>query len=25
LWLDLRCLEPEDEPQFIAQLGHWHT
>jgi len=25
LWLDLRCLEPEDEPQFIAQLAHWHT
>jgi L-seryl-tRNA(Ser) seleniumtransferase len=24
LWLDLRCLEPEDEPQFIAQLAHWH-
>jgi L-seryl-tRNA(Ser) seleniumtransferase len=20
LWLDLRCLEPADEPQFIAQL-----
>jgi L-seryl-tRNA(Ser) seleniumtransferase len=25
LWLDLRCLEPEDEPQFMAQLAHWHT
>ena len=23
LWLDLRCLEPHDEPQFIAQLAQW--
>ena len=23
LWLDLRCLEPDDEPQFIAQLARW--
>ena len=21
LWLDLRCLEPGDEPEFLAQLG----
>jgi hypothetical protein len=20
LWLDVRCLEPEAEPEFIAQL-----
>jgi L-seryl-tRNA(Ser) seleniumtransferase len=25
LWLDLRCLDPEDEPQFTGQLAHWHT
>jgi L-seryl-tRNA(Ser) seleniumtransferase len=24
LWLDLRCLEPADEPQFIAQLRQEH-
>ena len=24
LWLDLRCLEPADEPQFIAQLRQKH-
>ena len=25
LWLDLRCLEPADEPQFLAQLRHAHA
>jgi L-seryl-tRNA(Ser) seleniumtransferase len=25
LWLDLRCLEPADEPQFIAQLAPWRS
>jgi L-seryl-tRNA(Ser) seleniumtransferase len=21
LWLDVRCLEPQDEPQFLQQLA----
>jgi L-seryl-tRNA(Ser) seleniumtransferase len=25
LWLDLRCLEPADEPQFIAQMVPWRS
>jgi L-seryl-tRNA(Ser) seleniumtransferase len=25
LWLDLRCLEPADEHQFLGQLGHETT